>query len=79
MLNQTPRHEEVLGEWRCSSTHSTSALHGGEWSASHHGRFAPREGAPGTQWIGGLGGVNSRSEHGVEEKNSQPPPGSEPR
>jgi hypothetical protein len=30
-----PRHEGVLGEWRYSSTHSlTSALDGGEWSAS---------------------------------------------
>jgi hypothetical protein len=31
----------------------TSALDGGEWSASHHGRFTPRERAPGTHWIGG--------------------------
>jgi hypothetical protein len=35
VLNQAPRHEGVLGEWRYSSTHSlTSALNGGEWSAS---------------------------------------------
>jgi hypothetical protein len=35
------------------STHSlTSALDGGEWSASRPGRFTPRERAPGTQWIG---------------------------
>jgi hypothetical protein len=26
----------------------TSALDGGEWSASHPGRFTPRERAPGT-------------------------------
>jgi hypothetical protein len=31
----------------------TSALHGGEWSASHSGRFTPRERAPDTHWIGG--------------------------
>jgi len=31
----------------------TSALDGGEWSASHPGRFTPRERAPGTHWIGG--------------------------
>jgi hypothetical protein len=31
----------------------TSALVGREWSASRHGRFTPRERAPGTQWIGG--------------------------
>jgi hypothetical protein len=37
-----------------SSTHSlTSALHGGEWSASRPGRFTPRERASGTHWIGG--------------------------
>jgi hypothetical protein len=38
-----------VGEWRYSSTHFlTSALDGGEWSASHIGRFTPRVRAPGT-------------------------------
>jgi hypothetical protein len=31
----------------------TSALVGAEWSVSCPGRFTPREGAPGTYWIGG--------------------------
>jgi hypothetical protein len=31
----------------------TSALVGGEWSASRPGRFTPGEKAPGTHWIGG--------------------------
>jgi hypothetical protein len=31
----------------------TSALAGGEWSASCPGHFTPRERAPGTHWIGG--------------------------
>jgi hypothetical protein len=31
----------------------TSAVVGGEWSASHPGRFIPGERAPGTHWIGG--------------------------
>jgi hypothetical protein len=31
----------------------TSALSGGEWSASRPGRFTPWERAPGTHWIGG--------------------------
>jgi hypothetical protein len=31
----------------------TSALVGGEWSASRPGRFTPGERAPNTQWIGG--------------------------
>jgi hypothetical protein len=36
-----------------SSMHSlTSALDGGEWSASRPGRFTTREIAPGTHWIG---------------------------
>jgi hypothetical protein len=30
----------------------TSALSGGEWSASLPGRFTPEERAPCTQWIG---------------------------
>jgi hypothetical protein len=31
----------------------TSALVGGEWSASHPGRFIPGEKGPGTKWIRG--------------------------
>jgi len=31
----------------------TSALDGGEWSASRSGSFTPKESAPGTHWIGG--------------------------
>jgi hypothetical protein len=30
----------------------TSALDGGEWSASRSGRFTPRERAPDTHWLG---------------------------
>jgi hypothetical protein len=30
----------------------TSAIAGGEWSASHPGSFTPEERAPGTHWIG---------------------------
>jgi hypothetical protein len=41
------------GGWTCSSTHSlTSALDGGEWSASQPGRFTPRGKRPGTHCIG---------------------------
>jgi hypothetical protein len=54
VLNQAPSHEGVLGEWRYSSTHSlTSALDGGELSASRPGRFTRRERDPGTHWIVG--------------------------
>jgi hypothetical protein len=42
-----------IGEWKYSSTHSmTSALDGGEWSASRPGRFTPRERLPCARWIG---------------------------
>jgi hypothetical protein len=34
----------------------TSALDGGEWSASHPRRFNPKEIAPGTHWVGDLVG-----------------------
>jgi hypothetical protein len=37
-----------------NSIHSlTSALDGGEWSASRPSHFTLREGVPGTHWIGG--------------------------
>jgi hypothetical protein len=42
----TEYNEDVLGEWRYSSTYSlTSSLDGGKWSASRP--------APGTHWTGG--------------------------
>jgi hypothetical protein len=44
-----------MGEWMCRSTFFlTSALAGGEWSASRSWRFTPRERAPGTRWIVGV-------------------------
>jgi hypothetical protein len=46
-IGKGQRHEDVLGEWRYSSTPPlTSALDGGEWSASCPGRFIPRERLP---------------------------------
>jgi hypothetical protein len=43
-----------MGKWLYNSAHSlTSALDGGEWSASRPGRYTSRERAPGTHWIGG--------------------------
>jgi hypothetical protein len=40
----------------------TSALDGGEWSASRPGRFTPRERAPGTHWIRDwVGGFEART------------------
>jgi hypothetical protein len=43
-----------LGAWKYSFTHSlTSALDGGDLSASRPGRCTPRERVPGTYCIGG--------------------------
>jgi hypothetical protein len=43
-----------LGGWRYSSTHYlTSALDGGELSASRFSSFTPRDRSPGTHWTGG--------------------------
>jgi hypothetical protein len=49
----------------------TSALFGGEWSASRSGRFASREKAPGTHWIGGWVGSRTGLNH-VERRNCNP-------
>jgi hypothetical protein len=46
-FNWVPRHESVLGDWRYSSTYYlSSALDGGEWSASRSGRFTPQGKSP---------------------------------
>jgi hypothetical protein len=68
-----------LGEWIYSSTHSlTSALDGGEWSASLPGRFTPQGKSLWYPFDRRLGGPQSQSGHGSEEKNFQPLPGLEP-
>jgi hypothetical protein len=56
----------------------TSALDGGEWSASRPDRFAPHGKSPWYPLNRRLGGPQIRSGCGDEEKNSQPPPGVEP-
>jgi hypothetical protein len=49
----------------------TSALFGGEWSASRLGRFTPKERARGTHWIGGW--VDPRAgQNDLEKRNSWP-------
>jgi hypothetical protein len=46
----------------------TSALDGGEWSASHSGRFTCRERAPLTGWIGGWVGPRAVLDMVVKRK-----------
>jgi hypothetical protein len=79
-FNSAPRHEGVLGEWRYSSTHSlTSALDGGEWSASRPGLFTPKETAACTHWIGGRVGPRAVLEAVVKRKVPSPRRESNPR
>jgi len=51
----------------------TSALDGGEWSASRPGLFTPGK-EPWYSLVRRLGGAQSCSQRGAEEKNFQPPP-----
>jgi hypothetical protein len=57
----------------------TSALDGGEWSASRPCRFTPRESAPGTHWIGGSVGPRAILDAVVKRKISSPCQESNPR
>jgi hypothetical protein len=58
-----------IGEWRYSAIHSlTSTLEGGEWSASRHGCFIPRERASDTHWIGGWMGTRTVLDAVVKRK-----------
>jgi hypothetical protein len=54
----------------------TSALFGGEWSASQPGRFTSGERAPVIHWIGGWVGSRTGLDV-VEERKFLPPPGLE--
>jgi hypothetical protein len=54
----------------------TSALVGGEWSASLPGRFAPRERAPGAHWIVGWAGPRAALDD-LETRKILPLPGLE--
>jgi hypothetical protein len=57
----------------------TSALDGGEWSASHPGRFTPRERTPGTHWIGGWVDPRAVLDAVVKKKIPSPRRESKPR
>jgi hypothetical protein len=43
-----------------------------EWSASHPGHFTPREGGPGTHWIGGWVGPRAVLDAVVKRKIPSP-------
>jgi hypothetical protein len=46
LLNQWPRHEDLLLNGGIAPSFLTSALYGGEWSASCSGRFNSGKGPP---------------------------------
>jgi hypothetical protein len=72
-FNWAPRKGGVLVKWRYISTHSlTSALDGGEWSASRSGLFTPRERATLTHWIGGWVGLRAVPDAVVKRKILSP-------
>jgi hypothetical protein len=56
----------------------TSALVGGQWSASHPGSFTPGEINPGTHWIGGWVGPRAGL-NTLEKSKTLPLSGMEPR
>jgi hypothetical protein len=78
-LNWAPRHESVMGEWRYSSTHFDLGTIW-RWVVSFTPRpLYPQGKRPWYPWDRWMCEPQSRSGRGVEEKNSQPPLGFEPR
>jgi hypothetical protein len=74
------RHEDIRESGGIAPTFLTSALDGGEWSASRPCRFTPGEVAPGTHgiggWVGprvGLGAVEKRNILLCRESNPDRP------
>jgi hypothetical protein len=53
LLNYSLLHEDLWGSVGIAHPSLTSALNGGEWSASRRGRFTPGVRASSTHWIGG--------------------------
>jgi hypothetical protein len=78
-MNTTPWRRIVSGG-RAPLIHSlTSALDGGEWSASRPSRFTSRERAPGTHWIGGWVGTRAVLDPVMKRKIPSPRRESNPR
>jgi hypothetical protein len=57
----------------------TSALDGGEWTASRPGRFTPRERVPSIHWIGGWVGPRAVLDTVMKRKIPSPRRESKPR
>jgi hypothetical protein len=77
-FNWALRHDGVLGNGGISTNYLTSALDGGELSASRRGSFTPKERAHGTHWIGGWVGPRAGLDAVVNSKISSPCQNSKP-
>jgi hypothetical protein len=78
--NEAVCHEGILGSGGIAPPVLTSALDGGEWSASQPGRFTPGKIAPGThcrgEWVGfraGLDAVEKRTKLPFQESKAGRP------
>jgi hypothetical protein len=81
VLNKVPCHEDILHLIKHHATKTfgemeaqlhaflTSALDGGEWSASRPGRLIAGERAPGTHGIGGWVGLRAGLDEVAKRKN----------
>jgi hypothetical protein len=58
--------------WRSGGIALSSALGGGEWSASRPDRFTLKERTPGTHWIGGWVGPRAGLDTEVRRKIPSP-------
>jgi hypothetical protein len=70
VLKQAPRHEDVLESEGIAPHILTSALDGGERSASHPDYFTPEEVAWGASWTGGWVGPRAGMEAMTNGKES---------
>jgi len=77
-FNWAPRHEGEVGSGGIAPRILTSALDGGEWSASLPSRFYPQGKSPWYPLDRRLGGLQSRSGRCSEQKTIQVLPGLEP-
>jgi hypothetical protein len=67
-------HEDVWGSGGIVPQFLTSALDGGEWSASRPNCFTPEKRAPGNHWTGNWASLRAGL-NAVEKKNSLTPAG----
>jgi hypothetical protein len=72
LINQAPRHEDVRVNGGAAPPFLTSALGGGEWSASSSGLFIPGKIASGTDWRGDWAGPRVGLDAAERDKSFAP-------